>query len=99
MPIVFQTTYATAPPGANVGNPGADPITITLTDDEDRPIADAGVWISSNAEGTWIVAGTLRTNSSGQVTFLLYGGLTYYLWAQKDGWNPLLGVEFVAEPD
>lgn len=64
---------------------GATATTITLTDSGGSPIADADVWITADAAGSNIVAGTRQTNSSGQAIFYLDFGITYYRWAQKDG--------------
>lgn len=58
------------------------------------PIEGASVWVTTDAAGTAIVAGTLVTTSFGIVTFLLDAG-TYYAWVQKDGYNPLVGTAFV----
>jgi hypothetical protein len=77
---------------------GADQVTITLTNGA-QAVADAMVWISSDAAGATVVSGTLRTNSSGQAKFLLTDGVTYYLWASKIGWNGILGTAFVAHKD
>lgn len=82
----------------NLTGTGADSVTVTLTDNS-QPIADADVWITSDAVGAVVVAGTLQTNSQGQVTFLLDSGVTYYLWMQKDGQNPINGQSFVAVRD
>ena len=65
---------------------GADSVTITvLEDDAVTPVADVDVWITTDEAGAAIVAGTSQTDSSGQVTFMLDGGSTYWLWRQKDG--------------
>lgn len=78
---------------------GADQVTITINDQSGDPIADADVWITADAAGANVVAGTLQTNSDGQALFLLDNGASYYLWAQKDGQNSRNGVAFVAEAD
>jgi hypothetical protein len=49
-------------------------------------LQDCDVWVTSDEAGTTVVAGTLQTNASGQVTFYLDAG-TYYVWQQKDGYN------------
>jgi len=82
----------------NVG-PGSDACTLTYEDEDGDPIPDADAWITSDAAGSNIVAGTLQTTSDGGVTFLLDPGDTYYFWAQKDGFNSTQGQEFVAEAD
>ena len=84
--------------GGGLVGPGASSNTMTINNtDTGLPVADADVWISTDAAGNNFVAGTLQTNSSGQVTFLLDSGVTYYLWAQKDGVNPIQGTSFVAD--
>ena len=55
-----------------------------------NPLEGASVWVSTDVGGTNIVAGPLVTSSGGIVTLLLDAG-TYYVWAQKDGFNPILG--------
>jgi hypothetical protein len=65
---------------------GSSANVITITDGT-NPIADADVWASTDSAGSNIIAGTLQTNASGQVTFMLDVGIVYYLWVQKDGYN------------
>lgn len=84
--------------GGGLVGPGAGQVTFTITAGGD-PVADADVWISSDADGQDVVAGTLQTDSEGKVLFLLDEGSTYYLWVQKDGVNSILGQAFVAEAD
>jgi hypothetical protein len=50
------------------------------------PLQDCDVWVTSDEAGITVVAGTLQTNSGGQVTFFLDAG-TYYVWQQKIGYN------------
>jgi hypothetical protein len=82
-----------------ISGPGADECTLTINDPDDDPIADADVWLSSDADGDTVVAGTRQTDSNGRVTFMLDDGASYYLWAQKDGINAIEGELFVAEAD
>ncbi|GAF88314.1 unnamed protein product, partial [marine sediment metagenome] len=77
---------------------GADGVTITVNVDG-APVSDMDVWVSSDENGSTVVAGTARTNSSGQVTLYLDAGSTYYLWGQKDGVNSIQGNSFVAVAD
>lgn len=73
--------------GGAVGS-GADSVTLTILHEiTGLPIADADVWISTDVNGSNVVAGTLQTNSSGEVAFMLDAGETYYCWRQKDGIN------------
>jgi hypothetical protein len=86
--------------GGTVVGTGADRCTQTFVNsDTGLPVADADLWITSDAAGDNVVAGTLQSNSSGQATFLLDAGTVYYFWAQKDGVNPILGERFTAEAD
>ena len=78
---------------------GADTVTITIRDLSSNPIPDSDVWITSDAAGNVVVAGTRQTDSNGRVVFLLDAGATYYLWSQKDGYNSNRGVQFVAVAD
>lgn len=85
--------------GSNLG-PGADHCTLNFTNTTTGfPVADASTWLTSDAGGTDVVAGTLPTDSNGNVTYLLNAGDTYYFWAKKDGVNPVLGQSFVAVAD
>jgi hypothetical protein len=77
---------------------GADLCTMTITIGG-VPQSDCDVWITTDSAGNDVYAGTLQTNSSGQVTFLLDDGETYYLWAQKQGMNSIRGEAFEAEAD
>lgn len=65
---------------------GAVTFTYTLSNSVDgTPIADADIWITSDAAGTNVLASG-QTNQLGQVTFYLDAG-TVYVWRQKSGWN------------
>lgn len=77
---------------------GADAVTLTVTVGG-VPVADANVWITSDEDGNTLVAGTKLTNTQGEVTFLLEDGVTYFMWAQKDGVLDAQGTMFVAEAD
>ena len=69
-----------------VSGAGAITFTYTLTSSEDgSPIADASVWVTTDAAGDNVVAsGT--TDVNGQVVFYL-DAATYYVWRQKSRWN------------
>lgn len=84
--------------GGDGSGTGADQVTITVSQ-SGNPVADAGVWITTDSDGRNVVAGTLQTDSEGKVLFLLDAGDTYYLWMQKDGSNPILGQQFIATAD
>ena len=84
--------------GASLGT-GADLCTMTVKTVGEVPFPDADVWITSDALGATVVAGTRQTDSNGTVQFLLDDGATYYLWAQKDGMKSVMGQYFIATAD
>jgi hypothetical protein len=64
---------------------GASANTYTVTDGTD-PLDGVAVWVTTDEAGSNVVAsGT--SNSSGQVTFMLDAGTTYYIWRQLSGYN------------
>jgi hypothetical protein len=68
-----------------IGGPGAITWTYSLTTDDTTPIADADIWVTTDHAGSNVVASAV-TDAFGVVTFHLDPG-TYYVWAQKAGWN------------
>lgn len=77
---------------ANAVTGGGEPIgsgaishTVTASIDG-NPAPSVDVWVSTDAAGTNVVAGTLATNNAGQATFQLDAG-SYYLWCQQSGVN------------
>lgn len=78
---------------------GGSNVTLTINDDDTNPIADAEVWITSDSDGDTVVQGTKRTDTNGQVTFLLDDGISYYAWRQKSGYNFTNPVQFTAVAD
>jgi hypothetical protein len=85
--------------GGGGGEAGGVSVTIPLEDQDGNPIGDARVWITSDSDGDTLVDGAYRTDASGEVTFTLIAGTTYYLWAQKDGQQAVEGQSFVAVAD
>lgn len=84
---------------ATLDGDGSDAVTLTLTVSA-VPSVGATVWITTDLAGNNVVTGTKSTNASGQVTFNLTDGNTYYLWAT--GGSPAItytGTAFVAEAD
>jgi hypothetical protein len=79
--------------------PGTDVVTLTISENDDSIIADAVVWVTSDAAGTTIIAGKSTTDANGQVVFNLVATTTYYLWATKAGWVGIEGESFVAVAD
>jgi hypothetical protein len=51
-----------------------------------NPIDGVEVWVTTDAAGYNVAAGTLSTDASGEVTFMLDPG-DYYVWRQKAGYN------------
>ncbi len=96
--VAVTATNPTLGSGGGTGS-GADQVTLTFELPGSVPIADASVWITMDAEGDDVVAGTLQTNSLGKATFMLDAGVTYYAWLRKDGVISILGQSFVAEAD
>lgn len=47
-----------------------------------QPVDGAEVWVSTDASGANVIAGTLTTDTDGKVRFMLDEG-TYYAWVQK----------------
>lgn len=66
--------------------PGSNLITVTVNDTSDDPLENVDVWVTTDEAGTNVIAGTLKTNASGQVSFMLDAG-TYYIWRQLGGYN------------
>ena len=74
-----------APTGSGQSGSGAIEHEITVNVGG-SPEAGVDVWVSTDAAGNNIVAGTLVTDAFGNATFSLDAG-SYYLWAQKAGAN------------
>jgi len=91
-------SYTSRCEGSCVGS-GADVCTLTIQDDTAAVITDADVWISTDAAGVNVVAGTLQSDDAGQVVFMLDAGLTYYCWRQKAGINFDNPASFIAAAD
>lgn len=98
LPVVDEQGRVIASNVTDTRGAGADSCTITIAANG-SPVANADVWISADAAGSNIVAGTLSTNQAGEVTFLLDAGKTYYLWMEKAGVNAIQGEAFVAVAD
>ena len=65
---------------------GASANTYTLVDGDGAAIADADIWATTDEAGSVVVAsGT--TDDNGQIIFYMDAGTTYYIWAQKAGYN------------
>jgi len=62
-------------------------------------VENAEVWITTDAAGASVYAGTLTTDSLGKAIFMLDAGNPYYLWMQKAGVNSIRGSLFTAVAD
>jgi hypothetical protein len=60
---------------------GSETVTITCLDSTSNAVEGVAVWVTSDIAGTTVVAGTLYSNSSGQVVVYLDVG-TAYVWRQ-----------------
>jgi hypothetical protein len=60
--------------------------TVCVRDNGGNPIAECAVWVSTDAAGNNVVAGTLYTDDAGNATFNLDAG-TYYLWRNHSQHN------------
>ena len=69
-----------------IAGSGALSCTWTQKDEGGTPMDNVNVWISTDEAGTNVIAGTLVTNASGEVTFMLDAG-TYYVWRELAGYN------------
>ena len=76
---------ATIGDGAQVGS-GSKAEKITIQS-EGVAVEGASVWVSTDAIGVNVIAGTLLTNEDGDVIFMLDPDSTYYIWVKKDGFN------------
>ena len=70
------------------GNVGTGSLTCIWTQRTESgvPMDGVRIWISEDADGTNIIAGTLLTNANGEVTFMLDAG-TVYVWRLKTGYT------------
>jgi len=84
--------------GVGTSGAGADQVTINIKVSGNN-LPDASVWCTSDSAGNVVIAGTLTTDSNGDVLFLLDADSTYYLWAIKAGYVLPQGESFVAVAD
>lgn len=74
--------------GADLRGAGGNTRTVTVTSDaDDSALSNCAVWLTTDIAGATMYAGTLYTNDSGEATFMVDEGSTYYLWRQKQGYN------------
>lgn len=60
---------------------GSQTVTITIVNGTGVPLEGVAVWITSDTNGTNVIAGVFYTNTLGRVTCYLDAG-TYYVWSQ-----------------
>lgn len=65
---------------------GALSCTWTQKDDDENPMDNVQVWITTDDAGANVVAGAIITDAQGEVSFMLDAG-TYYVWREKSGYN------------
>jgi hypothetical protein len=79
---------------AGVAGPGGIAWEVTVNDSGGSPLGDVACWVTTDAAGSNVIAGTLYTTEFGIVTFMLNAG-TYYLWRNStshDFTNPQVMV-------
>lgn len=81
----LSSTHGAGSWGSSAVGTGSVSVTLTITADG-SPIDGVAVYVTTDAAGTSITAGTLYTNAFGHVTFQLDPG-TYYVWKQCSGYN------------
>lgn len=92
---ILKDIYDGLAGAGGVAGPGGTSRELTLNlPGGSTPADGADVWISTDAAGTNVIAGTLVTDDFGKVTFMLDAG-TYYVWARRSGMNDVLGEEWV----
>jgi hypothetical protein len=69
---------------SNLG-PGATEVTV-LIDFNGSPLDGVEAWVSTDSAGDNVIAGTVTSNASGEVLFMLDAG-TYYLWRHLAGYT------------
>jgi len=81
-------------PCTSVTGAGSITAKLIVKDVNQRVLPNVACWISTDADGGDIVAGTLYTDASGQVVFYLDAG-TYYLWQQRSGFTFTNPTQFI----
>jgi hypothetical protein len=79
-------------PTNNVG-PGSFQYTVTLQNVSAVPIAGGSMWVTTDAVGSNVIAGSLTSSSLGAATFMLSAG-TYYLWVTAAGYTAVNPTAF-----
>ena len=66
---------------------GSNEITLTITDKDSNPLAEASVWVTSDKAGQDIIAGPVLTNVNGQTPTLNLNAGTFYQWASHEAFT------------
>lgn len=61
--------------------------TLKFVDSNGNPAINAGVWLTTDSAGLDAKRGTLYTNDSGEVTFIVDIGSTWFVWCDSDDVN------------
>ena len=78
--------YALSQIAASSAGAGALSCTWTQKDDDENPMDNVQIWVTTDEAGVNVIAGTLLTNAHGKAIFMLDEG-TYYVWREKGGKN------------
>lgn len=84
--LTSGTTGARLNTAASASGSGATAYSITVEDESNDPIDGVEVWITTDAAGLNVIAGTLTTDAMGLAIFMLDAG-DYYVWRQRSGYN------------
>jgi len=80
------TAAAVSQTSCDASGSGTLAYTIKAATSGGAAIYGASVFVTTDAAGSYTVAGPSTTNVSGEVTFMLDPG-TYYAWMSKDGYT------------
>ena len=72
--------------GGTPAGSGALVTTIVVNDNQGAPLDGVECWVTSDISGRNVVAGTLTTDTFGQVQFFLDPG-EFFIWRQRSGFN------------
>jgi hypothetical protein len=75
-------------PSSQVGSPtsGGSLFTYTVTNYVGAPVSGVAVWITNDAAGLEVAAGTFYSDVNGNIECTLPPG-DFYLWRRHPGWN------------
>jgi hypothetical protein len=73
--------------GGGVAGEGSTEWELIIEDGSSNPLDGVAVWVTTDADGDNVVAGTIHTDAFGVVTFFLDPGGPYYAWRSRSGIN------------